>query len=344
MKVAVFAVFALALAVCVTARVHLVHPDDAVRANIIDTVNNHPTALWTAGVNTRFQGHSFDKTKRLCGVKPSGTKLPVQAISPIQDLPTNFDSRDAWTMCESLKEVRDQSDCGSCWAFGAVEAATYRVCIQSKGASKPHFSATDLLSCCTECGNGCDGGDPGSAWDWFTTTGVVTGGNYLDNSWCSAYPFMVCDHHVVGKYTPCGNGPEYSTPQCPTACDANSTYTISYSDDKHIFATSYSVPSDEDSIMTEIMTNGPVEAAFTVYADFESYKSGVYHHVTGAELGGHAVKIIGWGVDTATSAKYWLVVNSWNEDWGDQGLFKILRGSDECGIEDGIVAGLFKSQ
>jgi len=344
MKVAVLAVLALAFVVCVSARVHLVHPDDAVRNQIIETVNNHPAALWNAGINTRFQGHSFDKTRRLCGVKPSGTKLPVKAISPIQDLPTNFDSRDEWTMCESLKEIRDQSDCGSCWAFGAVEAATDRVCIQSKGASKPHFSATDLLACCDECGDGCNGGDPGSAWSWFTTTGVVTGGNYLDNSWCSAYPFTVCDHHVVGKYTPCGSGPEYSTPQCPTACDANSTYTISYSDDKHMFATSYSVPSDETSIMTEIMDNGPVEAAFTVYADFESYKSGVYHHVTGAELGGHAVKIIGWGVDATTSAKYWLVVNSWNEDWGDQGTFKILRGSDECGIEDGIVAGLFKSQ
>jgi len=86
------------------------------------------------------------------------------------------------------------------------------------------------------------------------------------------------------------------------------------------------------------MTNGPVGAAFTVYADFPTYKSGVYHHVSGSQLGGHAIKIIGWGVESGTP--YWLVANSWNEDWGSNGFFKIKRGSNECGIEGSIVAGI----
>jgi cathepsin B len=51
------------------------------------------------------------------------------------------------------------------------------------------------------------------------------------------------------------------------------------------------------------MTNGPVEAAFSVYSDFLEYKSGVYHHTTGSFLGGHAVKIVGWGVENGTP--YW---------------------------------------
>lgn len=85
------------------------------------------------------------------------------------------------------------------------------------------------------------------------------------------------------------------------------------------------------------MTYGPVEAAFTVYEDFLSYKSGVYHHVTGSQLGGHAIKILGWGVQDNTP--YWLVANSWNTDWGNQGFFLIKRGSNECGIESGVVAG-----
>jgi len=88
------------------------------------------------------------------------------------------------------------------------------------------------------------------------------------------------------------------------------------------------------------MTNGPVEAAFTVYEDFLAYKSGVYQHTSGSELGGHAVKILGWGVDN--SVAYWIVANSWNPDWGNAGYFNILRGQDECGIEDDIVAGLPK--
>jgi len=88
------------------------------------------------------------------------------------------------------------------------------------------------------------------------------------------------------------------------------------------------------------MKNGPVEGAFTVYADFPSYKSGVYSHVSGGQLGGHAIRIMGWGVENGTP--YWLVANSWNEDWGDKGTFKIKRGNDECGIESSVVAGLPK--
>jgi len=80
--------------------------------------------------------------------------------------------------------------------------------------------------------------------------------------------------------------------------------------------------------------------AFTVYADFPAYKTGVYHHVSGSQLGGHAVKLIGWGVEN--NVPYWLIVNSWNTDWGNQGLFKIKRGNNECGIEDEVTAGLPK--
>ena len=92
--------------------------------------------------------------------------------------------------------------------------------------------------------------------------------------------------------------------------------------------------------MAEISTNGPVEAAFTVYEDFELYKSGVYQHVHGISLGGHAVKIVGYGVENGTP--YWRIANSWNETWGENGFFKILRGSNHCGIEDDIYAGLPK--
>lgn len=66
--------------------------------------------------------------------------------------------------------------------------------------------------------------------------------------------------------------------------------------------------------------------------------AGVYKRTSGQFLGGHAIKLLGWGVENGN--KYWLAANSWNEDWGDKGYFKILRGDNECGIEDEIVAGL----
>jgi hypothetical protein len=71
--------------------------------------------------------------------------------------------------------------------FSAVEAASDRICIETKGANQAHLSAQDMLACCWSCGFGCDGGNPGAAWQWLKTTGIVTGGNYGDFSWCSSY-------------------------------------------------------------------------------------------------------------------------------------------------------------
>ena len=62
-------------------------------------------------------------------------------------------------------------------------------------------------------------------------------------------------------------------------------------------------------------------------------KSGVYQHVSGSYLGGHAIKLLGWGVDKATGAPYWLCANSWNEDWSVTRSFSAhSRGqSHSCG-------------
>ena len=93
-----------------------------------------------------------------------------------------------------------------------------------------------------------------------------------------------------------------------------------------------------EEIKTEIFTNGPVDATFQVFEDFLTYQSGVYHHVEGKNVSLHTVKIIGWGEENGE--KYWLVVNSWNEDWGEKGLFKIRLGTNECGIESQVEAGM----
>ena len=70
------------------------------------------------------------------------------------------------------------------------------------------------------------------------------------------------------------------------------------------------------------------------------FSAGVYQHVHGKALGGHAIRILGWGVENDTP--YWLIANSWNSDWGDNGYIKLLRGSNHCGIEAQITAGLPK--
>ena len=74
-------------------------------------------------------------------------------------------------------------------------------------------------------------------------------------------------------------------------------------------------------VKQEIKKNGPIYFSMTVYEDFTNYKSGIYHHVEGKSLGGHAIKVVGWGVERGD--KYWIAANSWSEDWGEGGFFRI---------------------
>ena len=307
----------------------------------INKQNSIPNRTWTAGRQERFRGMSEDDVRVLCGVKVDKSKphaLPNKVITELKDIPAAFDSRTKWLQCKSIGEIRDQSNCGSCWAFGAVEAMTDRYCIHMNSSFE--ISAADLMECCDNCGNGCEGGFPGAAWNYWCRNGIVTGGLYdpssTQSSTCNPYPLKSCDHHESGKAGPCPKGMA-KTPTCQETCHAG--YTVPYSQDKHHGASAYSVEG-AGRIQTEIMTNGPVEASFTVYSDFPTYRSGVYKRHSLRALGGHAVKILGWGEEE--DIPYWLVANSWNPGWGDKGFFKILRGKDECGIESGIAAGMPK--
>ncbi|KAK6917961.1 Peptidase C1A, propeptide [Dillenia turbinata] len=215
--------------------------------------------------------------------------------------------------------------CGSCWAFGAVESLSDRFCIHF--GMNISLSVNDLLACCGFlCGEGCDGGYPIHAWKYFVHRGVVTEecDPYFDNKGCS-HP---------------GCEPAYPTPKCKRKCVSGSQ---AWKRAKHFSVSAYRVDSDPNSIMAEVYQNGPVEVSFAVYEDFAYYKSGVYKHTTGSFLGGHAVKLIGWGT-TDDGEDYWLLANQWNTNWGDEGYFKIKRGENECGIEGDVVAGLPSSK
>jgi len=318
------------VSVSINAALNLDRP--AVTQEMIDLVNSKQTT-WVAGHNKRFSESTLKHVKGLCGAFREVNRPPIKHITAEMAIPDTFDARQQWPNCPTINDIRDQGSCGSCWAFGASEAMSDRICIASNGTVQAYLSAEDLVSCCGFwCGDGCNGGYPSSAWDYWTSTGIVTGGPYDSNQGCYPYQIPACDHHVKGNLPPCGD--LLPTPACSQTCQNGANW----ASDKHFGSSSYSVASDVASIQKEIMTNGPVEGAFTVYADFVTYKSGVYQHVSGDELGGHAIKILGWGTENNTP--YWLVANSWNTDWGANGYFKILRGQDECGIEDGIVAGL----
>ncbi|KAF2892295.1 hypothetical protein ILUMI_13877 [Ignelater luminosus] len=306
----------------------------------IDSINSKQS-LWKAGRNFDQQ-ISMKYIRRLMGVLPDNDqhKLPeILHELEYSEIPENFDSREQWPHCPTIKEIRDQGSCGSCWAFGAVEAMSDRVCIHSDGKTNFHFSADDLVSCCATCGLGCNGGYPGAAWSYWVRKGIVSGGLYDSQQGCRPYEIPPCEHHVNGSRPSCETE-NFDTPTCKKVCEKG--YTIPYAKDKHHGKTSYSLPSNVQQIQGEIMKNGPVEGAFVVYSDLLHYKSGVYKHVKGNSLAYHAVKILGWGVENNTP--YWLVADSWNTDWGDKGYFKMLRGKNHCQIEEQAVGGIPKKQ
>lgn len=94
--------------------------------------------------------------------------------------------------------------------------------------------------------------------------------------------------------------------------------------------------SDKESIKIDILNNGPIQAGFLVFADFKQYKSGVYVPENRTVVGAHAAKLIGWGVEDGK--EYWLLGNSWGEDWGENGYFRIIQ--DEAWLDKNAIVGL----
>ncbi|GAB6019815.1 hypothetical protein CHUAL_001356 [Chamberlinius hualienensis] len=308
------------------------HPLSQEMINFINSVQNS----WKAGQNFH-PNISMEYLKGLMGAWPTENRLPVLSHDNLISqsgfsIPASFDAREHWPNCPTIKEIRDQGSCGSCWALGAVTAISDRICIHSDGQLKPHISAEDLLSCCGSYG--CHGSFPAIAWTFYVNNGLVTGGNFNTSEGCEPYSIPACDHFMNGTLPPCSG--ILPTPICKKYCIKE--YSKSYKQDKYYGEKSYSVDSDVAQIQTEIMTNGPVEVDFDVFEDFFAYKSGVYYHVANVLFGRHAVKMLGWGTENGND--YWLVANSWNNEWGDNGLFKIRRGKNECGIEDGVIAGI----
>ena len=96
--------------------------------------------------------------------------------------------------------------------------------------------------------------------------------------------------------------------------------------------------------MQDIYDHGPVTAGFNVYSDWIYYPKGtgvnqVYRPQGGVEMGGHAIRIVRWGV-ASDGTKYWTVANSFSRKWGLNGWFKIQRGIGAAGIEQSVVSGL----
>jgi len=307
---------------CVVGIVSAINPNTL---KVINDVNSKKTT-WTAAPN-KFSDWTKEQLKCLAGTavipqkrysNEKMLKIAQHKLSkPNDDIPTAFDSRAAWPKC--IHEIRDQARCGSCWAFGAAESLSDRFCIASNGTINLVLAPQDMVSCDTS-NYGCEGGYLNYAWAYLVSDGVVP-------EWCFPYASQAGD-----------------VPVCPSSCVNNAT--VTFDSVKYKASKYYAVGSwiffweREAAIQKEIMTTGPIEVGFSVYEDFINYKGGVYQYTTGDLLGGHAVKMVGWGVDAATNTPYWLIANSWSTTWGEEGYFRMRRGYDECGIEAQAYSGL----
>jgi len=303
---------------------------------LVEHINKQ--GLWQAEENPRFAGLSKEQLKNHLGaLKKGGSRLrrgkAGKKPAKLDDVPDSFSSVDAWPQCAGIIGlIQDQSACGSCWAVSTTSAMSDRLCIASNAKIQTSLSALDLMACCNFCGYQCQGGYPDEAFYQFTYNGIVTGSNYTDDTLCKPYPIAPCTQDPTTKKTKCPEEPEDDY-KCEKKCQ--STYKDeSYKNDHYYGSDVLYFNQDNDGAIAELLANGPIVAAFDVYEDFYKYKGGIYQYTGGELVGGHAVRIVGYGVEKGVP--YWTVANSWDYYWGESGYFRIIRGTNDCGFEDEI--------
>lgn len=285
---------------------------------IAGVVNGNPNSTWHAAPN-KFSSWTWAQVKRmLLRNYPRRERIPDAVIANMKmtqsnDIPESFDARTAWPQC--LKPIRDQGKCGSCWAVSGASTLTDLFCVGSKGAFNKTLSPQDMVSC-NWYNMGCNGGMLPTAWFYLKHTGIVDE---------SCFPYVS------------GTG---MVPKCPTKCNDSGDFKPRkhFAKTYHHLGSMFQPHERPTKIAQYIMTHGAAQTGFSVYQDFMTYKSGVYRHTTGSFLGGHAVKILGWGKDPSMG-DYWIVANSWGTSWGNEGYFWIARGNNECGFEADAYSG-----
>lgn len=292
--------------------------------DLIEEINlDSPMLGWRARNYSEFSGRTLNEgvKLRLGTLNPSRVHktYSVPRIYESQSLPREFDARSRWP--RYISAVKDQGWCGASWAISSADVASDRFSIMSMGVEDVELSAQHLLSCNNRGQRGCDGGYLDRAWMFMRKFGLVEE---------SCYPWTgTSEQCKLRKRT------DLRGAGCPVASNSLRTELYKTGPAYHL--------GNETDIMQEILTSGPVQATLRVYQDFFSYESGVYKRSAIAdpyESGYHSVRIIGWGEEQSrrgSPVKYWLVMNSWGRHWGEDGLFRIQRGTNECEIESFVL-------
>ena len=270
--------------------------------------------LWIATSYSWMEGWTLRmRLKRAGGLSQVGYPKPAdvkrETLLAAKDLPDFFDWRNV-SGANYVSPVRNQGSCGSCYAFASMAMLEARIRIKTRNHFQPVFSPQDVVGC-SKYSQGCDGGFP-----------YLIAGKYAEDYGVveeKCFPY-------IGKDSTCN-----------TESDCLRYYSTNY-----YYVGGFYGACNEKEMMIELVNNGPIVVGFEVYADFAAYKSGIYHH-TGLEdkfnpweITNHAVLVVGYGVEEGQ--KYWIVKNSWSPNWGEQGYFRIVRGTDDSSFESMAVA------
>ena len=258
--------------------------------------NSNPERTWDMGINQMTDLTDEEKLNYYNLMEDqdcSATASPKRIYS--NDIPANF----SWVDEGVVSPVKDQKNCGSCWTFSTVGVMESRYKMAT--GEELMFSEQELVDCPDPDvydTHGCSGGLPSYAYNFIRDFGLEEENDY---------PYLARD--------------------APCSYDA-SAHRVTTDGPFNITA------GDEEQLKEELFNTGPVSVAFQVVADFMSYTSGVYSSTdcknTSQDVN-HAVVAVGFGT-TEDGIDYWLVKNSWSDQWGDEGFFKIQRGVNMCGI------------
>ncbi|XVF78898.1 hypothetical protein PTKIN_Ptkin14bG0174800 [Pterospermum kingtungense] len=209
------------------------------------------------------------------------------------DVPASMDWRDKG----AVTPIKDQGDCGCCWAFSAV-AATEGI-TKIKTGNIVSLSEQQVLDC---SGNedGCDGG-----------------------SKTDAFKYIIQNHGLTTMDT---------YPYQATQGTCNTEKVTSQGSDISRYE---SVPSNNENELLKAVSNQPVSVSIeAAEKDFRHYQSGIFTGNCGT-IHNHAVTVVGFGT-SEDGTDYWLVKNSWGEDWGEMGYIRMQRNvaasEGLCGI------------
>jgi C1A family cysteine protease len=206
-------------------------------------------------------------------------------------VPDTFD----WVSKGKTTPVKNQEQCGSCWAFSATENIE-SVWMIAKDLTPSNFKplAPQQIVDCDKQDGGCNGGNPPTAYDYI----IKAGGQDTEAS----YPY-----HAVNQ-----------------ACQFKPA-------DVEVKIASYKTISNENDMKTATATVAPLSICVDA-AQWQFYSSGV---MTPSQCGtslDHCVQAVGY--DTSANPPYWNVRNSWGTDWGMQGFIRLEYGHNTCGLTE----------